>query len=203
MVDGHTALDLTATWFGYLALAIFVIAYILVIAEDAIELRKSKPVLVAAGLIWALIGLAYTAAGMPDAAKSAAEHTINEYGELFLFLLVAITYVNTLEERRVFEVLRARLTGRGLNYRQLFWLTGVFAFFLSGVLDNLTTAWVPLCWRSAPIRAHLLCSPASALWSPPMPAAPSRPLVTSPHSWSGRRARSDSLNSLPCSCHHS
>jgi Na+/H+ antiporter NhaD/arsenite permease-like protein len=142
MADGHAPLDLTATWFGYLALAIFVIAYILVIVEDAIELRKSKPVLVAAGLIWALIGLAYTAAGIPGAAKSAAEHTIYEYGELFLFLLVAITYVNTLEERRVFEVLRARLTGRGLSYRQLFWLTGLFAFFLSGVLDNLTTALV-------------------------------------------------------------
>jgi Na+/H+ antiporter NhaD/arsenite permease-like protein len=142
MPDGHTALDLTTTWFGYMALAIFVAAYLLVILEETTELRKSKPVLVAAGLIWALIGLAYTAAGMPEAAKKAAEHTIYEYGELFLFLLVAITYVNTLEERRVFEVLRARLSNQRLSYRKLFWLTGVFAFFLSGVLDNLTTALV-------------------------------------------------------------
>ncbi|OIQ07489.1 MAG: sodium:proton antiporter, partial [Rhodobacteraceae bacterium CG2_30_10_405] len=64
------------------------------------------------------------------------------YGELFLFLLVAITYVNTLEERRGFLVLRARLVGLGLSYRQLFVLTGVLAFFLSGVLDNLTTSLV-------------------------------------------------------------
>jgi NhaD family Na+/H+ antiporter len=142
MNDAHTALDLTNSWFGYLALLIFVAAYILVIFEEATELRKSKPVLVAAGLIWALIGMAYTAAGTPEVAKSAAEHTIYEYGELFLFLLVAITYVNTLEERRVFEVLRTKLTSRGFSYRQLFWLTGVVAFFLSGVLDNLTTALV-------------------------------------------------------------
>jgi Na+/H+ antiporter NhaD/arsenite permease-like protein len=38
--------------------------------------------------------------------------------------------------------LRAKLTSRGLSYRQLFWLTGVLAFFLSGILDNLTTALI-------------------------------------------------------------
>ncbi len=136
------SLDLTRSWFGYASLIIFALAYVLVIFEEATQLRKSKPVLVAAGLIWALIGFAYTAAGTPEVARLAAEHTIYEYGELFLFLLVAITYVNTLEERRVFEVLRAKMTARGLSYRQLFWITGVVAFFLSGVLDNLTTALI-------------------------------------------------------------
>ncbi len=135
-------LDLTQSWFGYAALGIFVLSYVLVVLEEATQLRKSKPVLVAAGLIWALIGFAYTAAGTPEIAKLAAEHTIYEYGELFLFLLVAITYVNTLEERRVFEVLRAKMTSRGLSYRQLFWITGGAAFFLSGILDNLTTALI-------------------------------------------------------------
>lgn len=135
-------LDLTQSGVGYLALAIFVISYVLVILEEVTGMRKSKPVLLAAGLIWALIGFTYTQAGTPELAKTAAEHTIYEYGELLLFLLVAITYVNTLEERRVFEVLRARMTARGFSYRQLFWITGTAAFFLSGVLDNLTTALV-------------------------------------------------------------
>ena len=135
-------LDLSKSWFGYLSLAIFVAAYILVIFEETTKMRKSKPVLMAAGLIWALIGMAYTAAGMGDKAEEAARHMIMEYGELFLFLLVAITYVNTLEERRVFDVLRVKLTGRNLSYRSLFWLTGFLAFFFSGVLDNLTTALI-------------------------------------------------------------
>ena len=135
-------LDLTATWFGYLALVIFVIAYVLVVFEETTKMRKSKPVLMAAGLIWALIGMAYAAAGLGEKAEEAAQHVIMEYGELFLFLLVAITYVNTLQERRVFDVLRVRLTGRNLSYRSLFWLTGVLAFFLSSVLDNLTTALI-------------------------------------------------------------
>ena len=135
-------LDLTATWFGYLGLAIFVAAYVLVIFEETAQLRKSKPVLLAAGLIWALIGMAYANAGMGDKAEEAAQHVIMEYGELFLFLLVAITYVNTLEERRVFDVLRVKLTGKKFSYRNLFWLTGALAFCLSGILDNLTTTLV-------------------------------------------------------------
>ena len=135
-------LDLTGTWFGYLSLLIFVVAYILVILEETTQLRKSKPVLMAAGLIWALIGMAYAAAGLGEQAEAAAQRVILEYGELFLFLLVAITYVNTLEERRVFDVLRVKLTSRNLSYRKLFWLTGIFAFFLSSVLDNLTTALI-------------------------------------------------------------
>lgn len=135
-------LNLTTHWAGLLSLAIFVIAYVLVIFEESTHMRKSKPVLLAAGLIWGLIGVAYAMAGQGEAAHGHAIEMIAEYGELFLFLLVAITYVNTLEERRAFEVLRARLIGLGLGYRQLFLLTGILSFFLSSVLDNLTTALV-------------------------------------------------------------
>ena len=136
------SLDLTTHWAGIASLIIFVVAYILVIFEESTHMRKSKPVMLAAGVIWAMIGIAYAMAGQSDAAHEQAVHIIEEYGELFLFLLVAITYVNTLEERRAFEVLRAKLVGLGLGYRQLFLLTGVLAFFLSAVLDNLTTALV-------------------------------------------------------------
>ena len=135
-------LDLTAHWAGLLSLLIFVAAYALVIIEEATHLRKSKPVLLAAGLIWALIGVAYAAQGLSETAHQAAVELIGEYGELFLFLFVAITYVNTMEERRTFEVLRVKLVAAGLGYRQLFLITGGLAFCLAGLLDNLTTALV-------------------------------------------------------------
>ena len=137
-----TDLDLTTHWAGITALVIFLLAYVLVILEEPLHLRKSMPVMVAAGLIWVLIGVAFAAIGMSEAAHDHAIHIVADYGELFLFLLVAITYVNTMEERRTFEVLRAALVGRGMSYRQLFVLTGVLSFFLSSVLDNLTTALV-------------------------------------------------------------
>jgi Na+/H+ antiporter NhaD/arsenite permease-like protein len=135
-------MDLTGHWAGVLSLLIFVVAYVMVIFEEATHMRKSKPVMLAAGLIWALIGIAFAMAGESELAHEHAIQIIEEYGELFLFLLVAITYVNTLEERRAFEVLRGKLVGLGLSYKQLFVLTGVLAFFLSAVLDNLTTALV-------------------------------------------------------------
>ena len=135
-------LDLTNHWAGYLSLIIFIAAYGFVVFEEVTRMRKSKPVMLAAGLIWALIGIAYALAGRGTEAHELAVRVIEEFAELFLFLLVAITYVNTLEERRVFDVLRARLVNRGFTYRQLFWLTGILAFFLSSVLDNLTTALI-------------------------------------------------------------
>ena len=135
-------LDLTGHWAGILSLIIFVLAYVLVVFEETTHMRKSKPVMLAAGLIWALIGVAFGAAGQSEAAHFHALEIIEEYGELFLFLIVAITYVNTLEERRAFDVLRMKLVGLGLGYRQLFLLTGILSFFLSAVLDNMTTALI-------------------------------------------------------------
>ena len=138
MVD----IDLTGHWIGLLALGVFVLAYVVVIAEEALHLRKSAPVVIAAGVIWGLIGLAFVQMGQPDEASHHAMEMIADYGELLLFLLVAITYVNTLEERRAFDVLRGWLVARQFSYRRLFWLTGVLAFVLSGILDNLTTSLV-------------------------------------------------------------
>jgi Na+/H+ antiporter NhaD/arsenite permease-like protein len=134
--------DLTGHWVGFSALAIFAAAYALVIAEEAIDLRKSKPVVVAAGLLWVIIALVYGRLGVSEALEAALRHVFLEYAELLLFLLVAMTYVNALEERRVFDVLRARLVRAGLSYRALFWATGGLAFVISPFADNLTTALV-------------------------------------------------------------
>jgi Na+/H+ antiporter NhaD/arsenite permease-like protein len=123
--------------YALLALAVFILAYILVFFEEAISLRKSKPVLLAAGLIWVLVGLAK----VPDASAASA-HVIEAYGELFIFLLVSIAYVNVLEERRVFDWLRSKLSGLGVSYRQLFWLLGITTFILSAFLANMTTALI-------------------------------------------------------------
>jgi Na+/H+ antiporter NhaD/arsenite permease-like protein len=135
-------IDLTRHPVGYLALVIFFVAYGFVAVENAIHMRKSKPVMLAAGLIWALLGLAYAIHGKSAALEAAAKHVILDYGELMLFLIVAITYVNTMRERRVFDVLRSVFVNMNLSYRQLFWLVGGFAFFFGPIIDNLTTAMV-------------------------------------------------------------
>lgn len=135
-------LDLTRHWVGYLALFVFAVTYLTVMVEERLHIRKSQPVIMAAGVIWALVAFAYVRAGDASTAAEAVRHSIAEYGELFLFILVAMTFVNTMEERQLFDALRAWLVRKRLSLRQVFWATGVLAFFLSSILDNLTTALV-------------------------------------------------------------
>jgi len=138
--DGAMFMDLTTHWTGILSLLIFAVAYVLVIGEEVIELRKSKPVIVAAGLIWVLVAIASIQAGDTERASVAIRHDLLEFVELFLFLLAAMTFINTMEERGVFDMLRVKLVTRGLSLRQIFWVTGGLAFLMSPVADNLTTA---------------------------------------------------------------
>jgi Na+/H+ antiporter NhaD/arsenite permease-like protein len=138
------ALDLTAHPVGIAAVGVFVAAYLFVVLEERLQLRKSKPVMLAAAAIWALIAW-YSAADPALGAGFAANafrHVFLEFAELFFFLIVAMSFVAAMTERNVFEALRASLVTRGFGYRPLFWLTGIASFFLSAVLDNLTTALI-------------------------------------------------------------
>ena len=143
--SGHggveTVMPLTTTTFGYLSLTLFALAYLLVIFEEKTHLRKSKPVMMAAGLIWMLLALTYRMTGIPpEEAHTSIIHNITEYAELMLFLLAAMTYINSMEERNVFQALRSSLVSRGFSLRVIFWITGLLAFIISPIADNLTTA---------------------------------------------------------------
>ncbi|EWH10121.1 Na+/H+ antiporter NhaD [Catenovulum agarivorans DS-2] len=138
----HALPNLTNHWVGYAALFVFVFAYIFVVLEEKLHLRKSKPVLLSAGIIWALIAIVYGNMGYSHQVEHAIRHNFLEYTELFFFLLVAMTYINAMLERGVFDALRNKLVAAGFSYKKLFWLTGILAFFISPIADNLTTALI-------------------------------------------------------------
>ncbi|MCY3771744.1 MAG: sodium:proton antiporter NhaD, partial [Gemmatimonadetes bacterium] len=135
-----TEQNLMLHWAGIVSLAVFVVAYALVIAEETIHLRKSKPVMVAGGIIWAFAAIAYIASGQTALIEELVRHSLLEFVELFLFLLAAMTYINTLDERGAFDVLRAWLLRQRFSLKKLFWITGALAFVMSPIADNLTTA---------------------------------------------------------------
>jgi len=137
-------IDLTTSYVGYISILIFVLAYAFVMAEEFTHLRKSKPVIISAALIWGIIAYYYSVhfEGSQVEVEHALEHNLLEFSKLFLFLLVAMTYINALEERNVFNFIRYKLVSKGFNFRQLFVLTGIITFFLSPIADNLTTALV-------------------------------------------------------------
>ncbi|HEY8191518.1 MAG TPA: sodium:proton antiporter NhaD, partial [Alphaproteobacteria bacterium] len=128
---------------GLVCIAIFIMSYIAVFFEERIHLRKSKPVMLGAAMIWVVIGgIAPSYEIDRPEIHAAVNHGLGEYAALLLFLLSAMTFIAALQERNVFAVLRARLVQAGLNLRQLFWVTGILAFFISPVADNMTTALV-------------------------------------------------------------
>ncbi len=138
----QTTLNLTAHWAGIATVVIFALAYVLVVAEEFTRLRKSQPMMLAAGVIWALIAIASAQQGAADLVQVSIRHYLLEFAELLLFLLAAMTYVNAMSERNLFEALRAWLLHRKLGYRALFWVTGAVSFVISALIDNLTTALV-------------------------------------------------------------
>lgn len=124
-----------------LALIIFIASYVLVIFEEKLHLAKSKPVILGSGLIWILVALvAKQNTNLSHEYMHVITHGLEEYAELFLFLLVAMTYVNAMEERGLFQALRVKILNFGLSLKAVFWLSGFMAFFLSPLIDNLTTA---------------------------------------------------------------
>jgi Na+/H+ antiporter NhaD/arsenite permease-like protein len=132
---------MTTAWVGYLSLIIFVLGYSLVVVEEKIHMRKSKPVIFAGCLMWLFIGIYEAQHGHGNGeAHDYVKHLIAEIGELFFFLLAAMTYIDTLAERNVFNALRSWLLRKGLGFRSLFWATGTITFFLSPLADNLTSA---------------------------------------------------------------
>ena len=138
---GDESPNLIASPLAWACIAIFVIAYCVVMAEERLRLRKSKPVILAAGLIWALISVLAVEKGVSHTQlKQAVMHDLEEYAAMFLFLLVAMTYINSMEDRQIFAMLRSWLISKGFNFRGLFWITGTIAFCISPVADNLTTA---------------------------------------------------------------
>lgn len=134
-------LQATGNPVAWVCVGIFVFAYGLVMAEEHLHLRKSKPVILAAGVIWTLIAYLAEQQGVPhDLLRAAVMHDLEEYAAMFLFLLVAMTYINAMEDRQVFAALRSWLISMGFHFKALFWITGVLAFFISPIADNLTTA---------------------------------------------------------------
>ncbi len=137
------ALNLTNTWVGWAVLAVFVIGYILIATEEKWDMNKAKPALFIGTFSFVLIGVYYSLNGLNiTPLHHQLKELIEEIAEIFFFLFVAMTYIESLIERGVFDALRYRLISRGYSYKKLYWITGALAFWISPVADNLTTALI-------------------------------------------------------------
>ncbi len=139
----HDQLHLTTTWVGIVSLIIFLVGYYFIATEDKYEINKAKPALFIGTLIFMLIGVYFAMNGLDGhPLEEALNEQIIEIAQIFFFLLVAMTYIEAMIDRGVFSALRYNLVSRGYTYKKLFWITGLLAFFISPVADNLTTALI-------------------------------------------------------------
>lgn len=134
---------LTTSWVGIISLIIFVVGYYIIAAEENYHINKAKPALFIGTFIFMLIGFYYAMNGLDEAPLAhEVDKLILEIAEIFFFLMVAMTYIETLIERNVFNALKYNLVSKGYSYKKLFWITGALSFFISPVADNLTTALI-------------------------------------------------------------
>lgn len=135
--------DITMTWVGFTALFIFLVGYYVVAAEEKYGIDKAKPALFIGTFMFILVAIYYALNDLDmNLIHTQVQHLILEIAEIFFFLFVAMTYIESLLQMGVFDRLKYNLISKGYTYRKLFWITGFLAFFISPVADNLTTALI-------------------------------------------------------------
>jgi len=116
---------------------VFVLAYAAIALEHPIKINKSASALIGAGLLWTIYAM-----------SSADAHLVGEHlseslmgtAQIVFFLMGAMTIVEVVDAHNGFEVITSRIKTTKLT--TLMWLVGFVTFFLSAILDNLTTTIV-------------------------------------------------------------
>ncbi|HNF72057.1 MAG TPA: sodium:proton antiporter NhaD [Chitinophagaceae bacterium] len=118
-------------------ITVFVIGYLLIILEGKIRLNKAAMALLSGGLCWLLY--AFLSPDRSEVNASFMEH-IGPIASILLFLMGAMTMVEIIDDFDGFVLLQRVITSR--NKKKFLFVITLFSFFLSAVLDNLTTAIV-------------------------------------------------------------
>jgi Na+/H+ antiporter NhaD/arsenite permease-like protein len=116
---------------------IFILAYIAIAFEHSFDINKTASALVGAGLLWTVYALNM---GDHELVTHQLNETVAASAQIVFFLIGAMTIVEVIDAHNGFEVITSRIKTTKLS--SLMWLIGLVTFFLSAILDNLTTAIV-------------------------------------------------------------
>lgn len=117
--------------------AIFVVSYAAIALEHPIRINKSASALLGAGLLWTV----YAAlSGDQSLVEQQLNESVSATAQIVFFLIGAMTIVEVIDAHNGFEVITSLIRTR--SQVTLIWLVGVMTFFLSAILDNLTTTIV-------------------------------------------------------------
>lgn len=156
----------------------FVIGYLMIALEHPLKLDKSVPALLIGSLCWAMISIGHIGIldhhGEPGSIEGVLLHHLGKTAEILIFLLGAMTIVELVDLHRGFTVITDKIQTR--NKLKLLWAISILAFFLSSVLDNLTTTIVMISLLRKLVKDHedriwyasliIIAANAGGAWSP-------------------------------------
>ena len=116
---------------------VFVLAYAAIALEYPLKVNKSASALIGAGLLWTIYAVA---SGDPHLVSEKLSESLMSTAQIVFFLMGAMTIVEVVDAHNGFEVITARIKTTQLS--SLMWMVGFVTFFLSAMLDNLTTTIV-------------------------------------------------------------
>ena len=162
----------------FAVVACFIVGYILIVFEHPIRLDKSVPALLMGALTWALISIGnlevldhlHQTASLDEVLL----HHLGKTAEILFFLIGAMTIVELIDLHKGFGVITKLVKTQ--NKTKLLWITSFIAFFLSAILDNLTTTivMVSLLRKLVPSKVDrlfyisiiIIAANAGGAWSP-------------------------------------
>ena len=152
-------------------LVLFVVGYIAITLEHNIQINKSATALITAVLCWTLIVLN---ADNKEIVVESLTHHLSAISEIVFFLLGAMTIVELIDAHDGFQNIAEAI--KTTHKTKLVWLIALITFFLSAVLDNLTTTIVMISILNKLIQDKkvkwlllglvIIASNAGGAWSP-------------------------------------
>ncbi|MBH5366949.1 sodium:proton antiporter NhaD [Bradyrhizobium glycinis] len=117
--------------------AVFIVAYAAIALEHPLGINKSASALLGAGLLWTIYALSV---GDASLVNHQLDESVASTAQIVFFLIGAMTIVEVIDAHNGFEVITSVI--RTTKQTTLMWIIGFVTFFLSAILDNLTTTIV-------------------------------------------------------------
>ena len=149
---------------------IFIVGYLAIAFEQSIKINKAASALLTGVICWAV----YSLSGEGDLVSTNLSHHLSEIAGILFFLLGAMVIVELIDAHDGFEIITERI--QSTNKKKLVWIIGFITFFLSAILDNLTTTIVMVSLLRKLIPSHkdrlifaglvVIAANAGGAWSP-------------------------------------
>ena len=154
-----------------LIIIIFIIGYFAIAFEHPLKINKAASALLTGVICWSVYALADS---NRELVSENLSHHLSEIAGILFFLLGAMVIVELIDAHDGFEIITERI--QSTNKKKLVWIIGFITFFLSAILDNLTTTIVMVSLLRKLIPAHkdrlmfaglvVIAANAGGAWSP-------------------------------------